>query len=123
MARIKCIGSRKAAQSWTIYPSAVFVGKDLDLTAPWVSSAVRMADKHEFGQLQRDLEVIREHVYNVYEVHKARVKKVTDDNRKRMRMNKEQGSGSTDLPIELRQDVLRASAKKFALKPTPEEVL
>jgi hypothetical protein len=56
-----------------------------------------MADKHEFGQLQRDLEVIREHVHNVYEAHKARVKKVTDDNRKRMRMNKEQGSGSTDL--------------------------
>ena len=102
MARIKCIGSRKAAQSWTSYPSAVFVGKDLDLTAPWVSSAVRMADKHEFGQLQRVLEVIREHVYNVYEAHKARVKKVTDDNRKSMRMNKEQGSGSTDLPIQLR---------------------
>jgi len=48
------------------------------------------------------------------------MKKVAEENGKTKR---KKACAFTDLPIELRQDVLRASAKEFASKPRPEDVL
>jgi len=120
----KKVGDLKRAQVEQLF-SNHFFSRDFHLTVPW-DNAVAVADRakreHKIDKLNNDLEVIRQHVHNVYKGHKARVQMAMDQNKAKAK-KKDKGSSFTDLPIEVRQDVLRASAKEFASKPLPKEVL
>lgn len=119
-------GDLKRAQVEKLFPIIGHATPDPDLTAPWLNAertAARALDEHGITKLNADLDIIREHVHGVYDGHKARMKKAMEGNGKAKKKNKETGSTFTDLPIELRQDVLRASAKEFAAKPDPRQVL
>jgi RNA-dependent RNA polymerase len=119
-------GDLKRAQVEKLFPNVSHAELDPDLTAPWKSAqdtGARAQAEHKFRKLNDDLELIRDHVHSVYDGHKARMKQAVDENGKIKMRNKEKGAGFTDLPIEVRQDVLRASAKEFASKPLQKDVL
>ncbi|KAF7973846.1 hypothetical protein HWV62_14138 [Athelia sp. TMB] len=112
---------------------------DPDLTAPWILEQARVEFAKENAidtrQVEAELEAIRVHVqgsYARYQERKARVLKENGSKlnssklRKRTRDNRP--LDFTALPIEIRQDVLRAGAKDFAAGPSmifiksPEDV-
>lgn len=119
-------GDLKRAQVEKLFPNVSHAELDPDLAAPWKSAQDKGAQaeaEHGIHKLNDDLELIRDHVHAVYNGHKARIRQAVDENGKTKRRNKEKGAGFTDLAIEVRQDVLRASAKEFASKPLPKDVL
>lgn len=89
---------------------------DPDLVAPWSQAklrADRLFEKTRCDRMQRELELIQNHVYCIHKAYKAAIADASAKG----------GSTFTDLSIETRQDVLRTSAKNFAASPRPEDIL
>ncbi|KAG7449112.1 uncharacterized protein BT62DRAFT_1073637 [Guyanagaster necrorhizus] len=95
-------------------PSAV----DEELTAPWKEACV-LAKKSK--SRQEDLDAIKVHVQSVYQKHRSQVNNI--HGRKNVHASPKKGAAFTDLPIEARQDELRALSKEFAAKPLPRDLV
>lgn len=80
---------------------------DEELTAPWNEARV-IAERSQNRDRHEDLNAIKMHVQSVYKKHDDQVRR---------------GFAFTDLPIEVRQDELRALSKEFAAKPSPEDLV
>lgn len=80
---------------------------DEELTAPWNEARV-IAERSQNRDRHEDLNAIKMHVQSVYKKHDDQVRR---------------GVVFTDLPIEVRQDELRALSKEFAAKPLPEDLV
>jgi hypothetical protein len=113
-------GDQKRAEVEKLFPNKA-LSTDPHLTAPWLAavSKAAWATREKFVKIEEDLEVIRNHVKSVCANHRTRMQTAVEKNGQ---TKKGKGSGFTDLPIEVRQDVLRASAKEFASRPLPEEI-
>jgi hypothetical protein len=92
---------------------------DPDLVRPW-DDATQMAERGDSDVVRikrRDLSRIAEHVQAMYTEHRTKLSfregnnGVLDVNRSSKR------TSFTKLPIEVRQDILRALSKKFASRP------
>lgn len=99
---------------------------DPDLVAPWleaVERANRWFEEENNLRYQQDLERIKNHVHAMYDRHRAEVN--TGSPRKPVKTSPRKGSKAsfTDLPIEVRQDKIRALSKDFASIPTSKTVL
>lgn len=87
---------------------SVFIA-DKELTAPW-DAAWSIANRSQNEDRLKDLNAIKTHVQGVYQKHRSQVTSVH---------GRKKGAAFTDLPIEIRQDELRALSKEFAAKPSP----
>lgn len=98
--------------------------QDPDLIAPWIDAEKRGAEYATRNNhfLLADLDVIQKHVEDEYAHHKLRKDEAIAKHKKRTGKKFEKLATFTDLPIEDRQDVLRASARAFASGPRPESV-
>ncbi|KAK0468272.1 RNA dependent RNA polymerase-domain-containing protein [Desarmillaria tabescens] len=93
---------------------------DEELTAPW-KEAYEVAKRPQSGDRLRDLDAIKKHVQNVYQKHRTQLNNI--HGRKNVHASPKKGAAFTDLPIEVRQDELRALSQEFAAKPLPEELV
>ena len=96
--------------------------EDPDLTAPWFDAEKRAVDHAARNNrfLLADLAIIKKHVEDVYAHHRLRKHEAVAKHAPKKRKNSDKAATFTDLPIEDRQDVLRASAREFASHPPPE---
>ncbi|KAK0206463.1 RNA dependent RNA polymerase-domain-containing protein [Desarmillaria ectypa] len=95
-------------------------GVDEELAAPW-NEACLITERLQSRDRQKDLDAIKKHVQNVYQKHRSQVNGV--HGRKNVHASPKKGAAFTDLPIEARQDELRALSKEFAAKPLPEDLV
>lgn len=118
-------GDAQRAKIAHLFPKTGRAIPDPDLTQPWIEAeamAARWKMEHKIDLQEIHLAAIRQHVHRVFDAHKARMKKAVDDKGKSKQKGKDNRCAFTDLRIEDRQDVLRASAKDFVSKPFPNEV-
>ncbi|KAK0490935.1 RNA dependent RNA polymerase-domain-containing protein [Armillaria novae-zelandiae] len=87
---------------------------DEELKAPW-------RDADMLKDRRKDLDAIKTHVQGVYQKHRSQVNNV--HGRRNVHASPKKGVSFTDLPIETRQDELRALSKEFAAKPSPEDLV
>lgn len=96
---------------------------DPHLTAPWLAQkalAQRWKTEMKSDRKELDLQRIADHVQEIYEEHAAQVK--IKGNTKATKATKG-GSAFTNLPIQDRQDTIRALSKKFVSMPPPDELM
>jgi RNA-dependent RNA polymerase len=95
---------------------------DSDLIDPWLKAvkiAKRYAEEEGSNRMQRDLEAIANHVRRIRVKHREQIRGAGP-----MSPRKEnRGALFTELPIEMRQDKIRALSQEFASWPGPEDVL
>ena len=94
---------------------------DDDLREPWLhamSIANRFVIEEGNDRMQRDLDVISEHVRDVYVKHREQMNLKGGSPKK-----DKKGVSFTELPIEVRQDKIRALSQEFMSRPGPEDVL
>jgi RNA-dependent RNA polymerase len=137
----KEVRDRRLGEVEEVFDSAPTFVVDADLTEPWLD-AVKLADRfvEEEGndRMKRDLEKITEHVHIVYQRHRAEMAQVPLSPKKERRNAAGGGGGGgggggatavanvaqfSDLPIEVRQDNLRALSNEFISKPRMEDVM
>lgn len=96
--------------------------EDPDLTAPWLDAERRAVDYAMRNNpfLLADLGIIKKHVEEVYANHRLRKDEAVAKHGSKRRKISHKAGTFTDLAIEDRQDVLRASAREFASRPLPE---
>ncbi|KAI0711161.1 RNA dependent RNA polymerase-domain-containing protein [Cerioporus squamosus] len=85
---------------------------DSDLAAPWENACERartLSKVHDSPRLQEELDMIKAHVEAMYDKEKAMRSANANKGQKHKTF--------TDLPIEKRQDVLRAASLEFHRKP------
>jgi RNA-dependent RNA polymerase len=98
---------------------------DTDLTAPWLRMreiARRYAEEEGNFRLERDMKVIEDHVRRMRELHRDQIG-LKGPGLLASPRKEGKGAAFTDLPIEQRQDKIRAMSQKFASRPGPDEVL
>lgn len=118
-------GDAQRAKIQHLFPTTGRIAPDPDLTQPWIEAeriAARWKAEHKICLQEIHLDIIRTHVHRVFDEHKARMKRAVEEKGKTKQKGNEKRCAFTDLPIEVRQDVLRASAKDFVSKPLPDEV-
>lgn len=98
---------------------SVFVA-DEELAAPWIEARI-IAERSQSRDRLEDLNAIKMHVQSVYQKHRSQVNSV--HGRRNAHASPKKGAAFTDLPIEARQDELRALSKEFAAKPSPEDLV
>jgi RNA-dependent RNA polymerase len=96
---------------------------DADLIAPWQKAeeiASRETSEEGIDRKRRDLDAIAEHVRKVHAEWKQRSTSKRGSSRQK---GGSAGSSFTTLPIEIRQDTLRALSRKFASISSREDLL
>jgi RNA-dependent RNA polymerase len=93
---------------------------DAHLTEPWLN-ALKLADRfvEEEGcdRMKLDLTKIEDHVHELYDKHREQV------NVKNSPAKRDKRAPFSDLPIEVRQDKMRALSNEFLSKPRLEDVM
>lgn len=95
---------------------------DSDLLQPW-DDATRMAERGNPDVVKikrRDLSRIAEHVQAMYMEHRTKLSSRDGNNGVLNLTTSSKRTSFTKLPIEVRQDILRALSKKFASGPHPD---
>lgn len=103
--------------------NSVRLTMDATLAAPWLAAVTlgeRFATEGGSTRRREDLGKIKEHVKAVYAEHRKELG-IIDTPRKRTPSKKK--AAFTDLPIEMRQDKIRALSKKYASLPLPSDLL
>lgn len=93
---------------------------DEELTGPW-NEALIIAERPQNRDRLKDMNAIKMHVQRVYQKHRKQVNPA--HGRRNVPTSPKKGAAFTDLPIETRQDELRALSKEFAAKPSPEDLV
>jgi RNA-dependent RNA polymerase len=99
---------------------------DADLTELWLRVSViarRYVEEEGSTWLERDMEVIAGHVREMREKHQRQMGLKGLGGFPVSPHKEGKGAAYTDLPIEERQDKLRASSREFASRPGRDEVL
>ena len=99
---------------------------DGDLIEPWLRMgeiARRFAEEEGSTRLVRDMEVIATHVRGIREKHRRQLGLKGAGGVPFSPRKDGKGAAFTDLPIEERQDKLRALSREFASGPDPDKVL
>ncbi|KAJ7213532.1 RNA dependent RNA polymerase-domain-containing protein [Mycena pura] len=94
---------------------------DQELAQPWKTYTNFADQRKQEGDPKpaMDLSTIEAHVKEMYARHKIEIAGRAPDQSPR---NGTSAAGFTNLPIEVRQDTLRALSRDFAAKPTPEQL-
>ena len=98
---------------------------DDDLTAPWLKflrRSERWISEENNALLSRELKQIRKHVEDLYLEHRTELN-VSPRKQTNQYSPKKDKATFTDLPIEVRQDKIRALSRKFASFPRPDTFL
>ena len=99
---------------------------DSDLAEPWLRMgeiARRYAEEEGSTRLERDMKVIATHVREMREKHRRQMGLKGPGGLPLSPRKEGKGAAFTDLPIEERQDKIRALSQEFASRPGPDEVL
>lgn len=99
---------------------------DKDLAEDW-EDAVRRAEAKNDQVMKDELEIIKKHVEDIWRKGKALMNTSTAIAARReldmQHDRKTGGSPWTNLPIEIRQDILREQSRDFAAVPDPKTIL